>query len=142
MDPLGLAFENFNALGMWREQERKQPIETAGKLITGVTFDSVRELKRLLVTKHRMDFYRCLTEKFLTYAVGRGMEYYDAETIDKIVRRLEQENGRSSALLLGVIESAPFQKMRTQATESASNFNEPSESGIEKKRVADNKSQL
>ena len=136
------ALENFNALGMWREQERKQPIDTAGKLITGETFDSVRELKHILVTKHRMDFYRCLTEKFLTYAVGRGMEYYDVETIDKIVQRLEKENGRFSALLLGVIESAPFQKMRTQATESSSNFNESSESSIETKRVADNKSQL
>jgi hypothetical protein len=142
MDPLGLALENFNALGMWREQERKQPIDTAGKLITGETFDSVRELKHILVTKHRMDFYRCLTEKFLTYAVGRGMEYYDVETIDKIVHRLEKENGRFSALLLGVIESAPFQKMRTQATESSSNLNESSESRIETKRVADNKSQL
>jgi hypothetical protein len=138
MDPLGLAFENFNALGMWREQERKQPIDTAGKLITGETFDSVRELKQLLATKHRMDYYRCLTEKFLTYAVGRGMEYYDAETIDKIVQRLDKENGRFSALLMGVIESAPFQKMRTQATESASNSNEVSEPRKETKRVAKN----
>jgi hypothetical protein len=70
------------------------------------------------------------------------MEYYDVETIDKIVHRLEKENGRFSALLLGVIESAPFQKMRTQATESSSNLNESSESRIETKRVADNKSQL
>jgi len=125
MDPIGLAFENFNALGMWREQERKQPIETAGKLITGETFDSVRDLKQVLVTNHRMDFYRCLTEKLLTYAVGRGMEYYDVETMDKIVQRLDNEKGRFSALLTGVIESAPFQKMRMQATEAASNSNEP-----------------
>ena len=138
MDPLGLAFENFNALGMWRETERKQPIDTAGQLITGETFDNVRALKQLLVTRHRLDFYRCLTEKFLTYAVGRGMEYYDAETIDKIVERLGKENGRFSALLYGVIESAPFQKMRTHATESASNSDEPSVSGNEAKRVAQN----
>jgi hypothetical protein len=140
MDPLGLAFENFNALGMWREKEHKQPIDTAGKLITGETFDSVRELKHILVTKHRLAFYRCLTEKFLTYAVGRGLEYYDVETIDKIVERLDKEKGRFSALLMGVIESAPFQKMRMQATESASNFNEPPESRLEPKRLADNKS--
>ncbi len=126
MDPIGLAFENFNALGMWRETERKQPIETAGKLITGETFDSVRDLKQLLVTNHRLDFYRCLTEKFLTYAVGRGMEYYDVETMDKIVQRLDNEKGRFSALLTGIIESAPFQKMRMQATEAASNSDEPS----------------
>jgi hypothetical protein len=120
MDPIGLAFENFNALGMWRENERKQPIESAGKLITGETFDSVRDLKHILITTHRMDFYRCLTEKFLTYAIGRGVEYYDIETMDKIVQRLDNENGRFSALLTGVIESAPFQKMRTRATETAS----------------------
>jgi hypothetical protein len=107
-------------------------------LITGETFDSVRALKRLLVTKHRQDFYRCLTEKFLTYAVGRGMEYYDTETIDRIVQRLDQENGRFSALLTGVIESAPFQGMRIQATESASNSAEPSVPGNETKRVAKN----
>ena len=137
MDPLGLALENFNALGMWRETERKQPIETAGKLITGESFNSVHELKQLLVTKHRLDFYRCLTEKFLTYAVGRGMEYYDVETIDKIVQRLDRENGRFSALLTGVIESAPFQKMRMQSTEAASNPNDATPRN-EPKRVVKN----
>ncbi|MEY2428596.1 MAG: hypothetical protein QOJ40_1481 [Verrucomicrobiota bacterium] len=136
MDPIGLAFENFNALGMWRDQERKQPIDTAGQLITGETFDSVRELKHILVTKHRLDFYRCLTDKFLTYALGRGMEYYDAETIDKIVQRLDGAGGRSSALLFGVIESAPFQKMRTKAAETASNSNEIVEPPKETKRIA------
>ncbi len=112
MDPLGLALENFNALGMWREQERKQPIDATGKLITGETFNDVRELKRVLVTKHRSDFYHCLAEKFLTYALGRGVEYYDVETLDRIVAQLEKENGKFSALLHGVIESAPFQKRR------------------------------
>ena len=115
MDPIGLAFENFNAMGMWRESERKQPIDTAGELITGEKFHGVRELKRILVEKHRLDFYRCLTEKFLTFAIGRGPEYYDVETIDQIVTRLEAEGGRFSALLNGIIESAPFQKQRTSA---------------------------
>src|SRR6185436_11686848 len=90
MDPIGLAFENFNALGMWRKEERKQPIDTAGKLITGESFNSVKELKHLLATNHHLDFYRCLAEKLLTYGTGRGMEYYDAETIDRIVDRMER----------------------------------------------------
>ena len=115
MDPIGLAMENFNALGMWRERERGQMIEPAGKLITGESFKDLRELKHILVTNHRTDFYRCLTEKLLTYAVGRGLEYYDVETVDKIVRELEQNNGRFSVLLNGVIESAPFQRQRSQA---------------------------
>jgi hypothetical protein len=119
MDPIGLAFENFNAMGMWREKERNQTIDAAGKLITGESFKSVRELKHILANEHRADFYRCLTEKFLTYALGRGTEYYDVETIDQIVRRLDRADGHFSALLTGVIESAPFQEMRLRATPAA-----------------------
>jgi hypothetical protein len=121
MDPIGLAFENFNALGMWRETERKQPIIAPGQLITGEKFNSVSELKKILATAHREDFYRTLTTKMLTYATGRGPEYYDVETIDQIVKRLDQNDGKFSAMLMGVIESAPFQKMRTQATVTAAN---------------------
>jgi hypothetical protein len=121
MDPIGLAFENFNGVGLWRESERKQPIVAEGSLITGETFNSVNDLKRILVTGHREDFYRTLTAKMLTYATGRGMEYYDVETIDRIVKRLDDSGGRFSALLMGVIESAPFQKMRTQATMTVAN---------------------
>jgi hypothetical protein len=112
MDPLGLGLENFNALGMYREKEHGQPIDAAGRLITGEEFKSVNELKQILKESRRQDFYRCLTEKFLTYALGRGPEYYDVESIDRIVERLEREHGRFSALLMGVIESAPFQKRR------------------------------
>ena len=121
MDPIGLAFENFNGVGMWRDSERKQPIVPEGSLITGETFTSVGELKRILVTAHREDFYRTLTAKLLTYATGRGMEYYDVETIDQIVKKLDDNGGRFSALLMGVVESAPFQKMRTQASMTVSN---------------------
>ena len=90
---------------MYREKEHAQPIDAGGKLISGESFDSVGELKRILKDSRRLDFYRCLTEKFLTYAIGRGPEYYDAEAIDGIVARLVKDEGRFSALLLGVIES-------------------------------------
>lgn len=112
MDPLGLALENFNALAMWRDKERGQPIQTPGKLITGESFKDIRELKHVLAHDRRMDFYYCLTEKLLTYAYGRGLEYYDVETVDQIVGRLENQEGRFSALLMGLIESAPFQRIR------------------------------
>ncbi|HEX8465897.1 MAG TPA: DUF1592 domain-containing protein [Abditibacterium sp.] len=112
MDPPGLALENFNALGQWREKEYGQPIETDGKLITGETFKDIRDLKRILVEKHSTDFYRCLTEKLLTYSLGRGLDYYDVESVDHIVADLESDKGKFSTLLLGVIESAPFQKSR------------------------------
>jgi len=112
MDPLGLALENFNALGMWRQQERGVPIDAAGKLITGEAFDGIRDVKHAILARHRLDFYRCLTEKLLTYALGRGLEYYDVESVDRIVEQLDKANGRFSALLTGIIESSPFQRTR------------------------------
>jgi hypothetical protein len=126
LDPVGLAFENFNALGLWRDQERGQTIEPAGRLISGESFQNVRELKHILATTHQVEFYRCLTEKLLTYATGRGMEYYDTETVDQIVQRLQAEDGRFSALLTGIIDSAPFQKERRQANATLSDASEPS----------------
>lgn len=111
-DPLGLALENFNAIGQWRDTEHGQPIDTSGTLLSGESFANLRELKNVLKTEHRLDFYRCLTEKLLTYALGRGLEYYDEHTVDQIVRRLNQADGRFSVLLTGVIESAPFQRQR------------------------------
>jgi hypothetical protein len=138
MDPIGLAFENFNAMGMWREKERNQSIDPAGQLITGESFQSVRELKHILAHERREDFYRCLTEKLLTFAVGRGTEYYDIESIDQIVQRLDRDNGRFSSLLTGVIESAPFQKMRTQATPTTTASAVPSQDGAVRRSIAEN----
>ena len=112
MDPLGLALENFNAMGAWRESELNRPIEPEGTLMTGQSFTDVRELKRILATDHRENFFHCLAEKMLTYALGRGLEYYDTETLDQLVARLEAADGRMSALVTGIIESAPFQKRR------------------------------
>jgi hypothetical protein len=126
LDPPGLALENFNAMGMWREKERGQPVDSAGQLITGESFDNIRALKRILATARHLDFYRTLTEKLLTYALGRGLEYYDVETVDRIVDRLEKSNGRFSELLMGVVESTPFQKRRESAMFST---NEPSTGG-------------
>jgi mono/diheme cytochrome c family protein len=112
MDPLGLALENFNAMGMWREREYGESIDTAGQLITGEQFANFKELKRVLVTQRSMDFYRTLTQKLMTYALGRGLEYYDVETVDQIVDRIVKADGRPSALLMGIVESAPFEKTR------------------------------
>ena len=115
MDPLGLALENFNAMGLWRDRERGLPIDAAGKLMSGESFSNIKELKKILVTHHATEFYRAVTGKLLTYALGRGLEYYDVATVDAIVERLEKSNGRTSELLAGIIESAPFQKTRSAA---------------------------
>jgi len=112
MDPLGLAFENFNAMGNWRDTELNQPIETDGKLITGETFDSIQEMKRILANERINDFYYCFSEKLLTYALGRGIEYYDTATVDHLVKTLQKSDGRPSALINEIIRSAPFQKRR------------------------------
>ena len=112
MDPLGLALERFNALGMWRETDHGKPIDTVGELISGEEFADINELKHVLATNHRQEFYRCLTEKLLTYALGRGIEYHDTETVDTIVAQLEQNEGRPSALLKGIVASSAFQKSR------------------------------
>ena len=110
MDPLGLAFENFNALGLWRDKELNQLIEPAGELLTGQSFQDVRGLKHLLATERRLDFYRCVTEKMLIYALGRGLEFTDIETVDDIVAKLEAVKGRPSVLIKGIIESPAFQR--------------------------------
>ncbi len=110
MDPLGLALENFNAIGGWREKDADQNVDSAGELITGEKFSDIRELKRILKTDRRRDFYRCVTEKLFVYATGRGLEYYDEVAVDKIVEKLDREGGRFSVLLDGVINSAPFQR--------------------------------
>ena len=112
MDPLGLALENFNAMGMWRDTEQGLPIDASGELMTGEKFSGIRELKTIIKDKHRLDFYRCLSEKLLTYALGRGLEYYDEHTVDLIVAKLDRGQGKFSALLMGIVESAPFQKQR------------------------------
>lgn len=112
MDPIGLALENYNAIGVWRDQDKGQPIDTNGQLMTGEKFSNARELSEVLATARREDFQRALAEKIMTYAVGRGIEYFDAPTIDKIVGDAEKNGGTLRQILYGVVESAPFQKRR------------------------------
>jgi hypothetical protein len=119
MDPLGLAFENFNALGGWRDTEAHQPIETAGQLATGERFANLAELKRVLARDRRADVYRCLAEKVFTYALGRAALPGDAHTLDAITDRLLARGGRATELLLGVIESPAFQRRRPLAPGTA-----------------------
>jgi mono/diheme cytochrome c family protein len=117
MDPLGLALENFNAMGAWRDSELNRPIDPGGKLITGETFKNVRELKHILATNHKRDFYYCISQKLMTYALGRALDYYDVETVDQLVAQLEATDGRPSVLLQGIVNSAAFQQRRQQPKE-------------------------
>jgi hypothetical protein len=111
MDPLGLSLERFNALGQWRSEEAAGGLDTAGRLITGEPFADVRELAAVIAGPRRRDFHRCLTEKMLTYALGRGLEYFDGPAVDTIVDGLAAD-GRLLTLVHGVVASAPFQMRR------------------------------
>jgi len=112
MDPIGLGLENFNAIGQFRSQESGQPIDSSGVLITGEKFSDIAALKSVLADERRDDFYRCLSEKILTYAIGRGPKYFDAVTIDALVRQLNEGDGTLKDLVITIIESVPFQKRR------------------------------
>ncbi len=112
MDPLGLALENYNAIGRWRTEEKGQPIDSSGELLTGEKFSSVLELAQILAEQRKTDFCRCLAEKMLTYALGRGVEYYDAPAVEAILKRMDQREGQLKQLVLGIVHSAPFQKRR------------------------------
>ena len=83
-------------------------------------FKNIGDLKKILKGDLRRDFYSCLTEKLLTYSLGRGLDYHDVETVDQIVARMERNDGRFSALLMGIIESSPFQKRRVAPAAMAS----------------------
>ena len=108
MDPLGLSLENFDAVGQWREVgASNEPIDASGALPDGTRFSGVAELKQALLA-HREQFVNTLTEKLLTYALGRGLEHYDAPAVRSITRAAAGRDHRFSALVLGIVESVPF----------------------------------
>jgi len=112
MDPLGFALENFDAIGKWRDVEDAQPIDTSGALPDGTKFQGPVELKQALVTR-RDDFVMNVAEKLLTYALGRGVEYYDRPALRAIVRNAAAEDHRWSSIILGIVRSTPFQMRRS-----------------------------
>ncbi|MCC6796944.1 MAG: DUF1592 domain-containing protein [Candidatus Hydrogenedentes bacterium] len=111
IDPLGFGLENFDAVGAWRTTEGGQTIDNSGTLPDGRSFSGVAELKKTLMDR-KDDFARCLTQKMLTYGLGRGLEPYDAPAIDKMVENLARNDYRFSALVYEIVRSLPFQKRR------------------------------
>ena len=113
MDPLGFALENFDAVGSYRTLDTGLPIDASGNLPDGNVFSGKDGLKKA-VLEHPEMFVTTATEKLLTYALGRGLEAYDAAAIRKIVREARASNYRFSNLVLGVVNSTPFQMRRSQ----------------------------
>ncbi|HYV38458.1 MAG TPA: DUF1592 domain-containing protein [Gemmataceae bacterium] len=112
MDPLGFAFENFDAIGAWRDKDAGVPVDASGELPDGRTFKGADGLKALIKQNNKM-FVRCLTEKMLTYALGRGLEPYDRRAVDSIVEALTKQDYRFSVLISEIIKSDPFQMRMT-----------------------------
>jgi mono/diheme cytochrome c family protein len=124
MDPLGFGLENFDAVGAWRTMDGKLPIDASGLLPDGRTFTGPEELRTIL-TADRDKFARALTSKLLTYALGRGLELYDARTVKLIASRLLAKQYRFSALVLEIVNSLPFQARRPAAAAATQNANRP-----------------
>lgn len=111
MDPIGFAFENYDAIGAFRTKDGEFAIETAGVLPDGKAFQGPGELKTILMEK-RHQFTRCLTEKLMIYALGRGLEYYDRRPVMQIQEVLAKQDYKFSALVAEIVKSEPFRLRR------------------------------
>ena len=117
MDPLGLGFENFDAIGQWRDQDGQNPIDAAGELPDGRKFANAVELVQMLQSR-QPEIMRNFAGKLLTYALGRGLEPYDNCAIDSIISSAQSQDYRLSAFIQAIVTSEPFLQRRTSATQS------------------------
>jgi hypothetical protein len=114
LDPLGFAFENYDAIGRFRAEEKKHPIDASGTLVRGQQFKDLTELRTILARDMADDFTRNLAENLLTYALGRGLGYSDKPAVHEIVRRTKISGYKLQDMILVICESVPFQKMRVE----------------------------
>lgn len=117
MDPLGFSLENFDATGAWRSKEAPAiPVDATGQLADGSNVDGPVAL-RTAILKHPEQFVRTMSEKLLTYALGRGLEYYDMPQVRAIARDAAARNYRFSSIVLGIVKSTPFQMKKAHEGE-------------------------
>jgi hypothetical protein len=115
MDPIGFAMENFDAVGRWRDQDEGSPIDASGELVDGTPIDGPSGLRAAL-EGYSHQFVQNMTERLLTYAMGRGLEYYDMPVVRAIAREAAADDYRFSSLVLGVVQSAGFQMKTLEAS--------------------------
>jgi hypothetical protein len=108
IDPAGFALENFDAVGRWRTTEEGEPVDATGGLPDGSQFTGVSGLEEALLNRPEV-FADTLTEKLLTFALGRGIEYYDGPAVRQVVRSARAADWRFSAFVVAVVKSTPFQ---------------------------------
>ena len=113
MDPLGFSLENFDGIGEWRTKEPGGAVDPSGQLADGTKVDGPVALRNAIM-KHPEQFVRTLTEKLMTYGLGRGLEYYDMPTVRGIARDASRNDYRFSSIVLGIVKSTPFQMRRVQ----------------------------
>lgn len=134
LDPLGFGLENFDGIGAWREKDGTGPILASGVLPDGAKFDGPQELTAIL-KKDKDVFVRCLANKLMTYALGRGLERYDQPTVQQIADKTSKNNYKFSSLVLGIVTSLPFQQQEgttnhaLPASSRAVSSNSPPRSG-------------
>jgi hypothetical protein len=116
MDPIGFGLENFDAIGRWRDTDEGAPVDSAGVLVSGESFNGPAELKRVIATAKRDPFVRHLTEKLLAYALGRGIEYYDEAAVTRVTDALATSDYRSGVLVAEIVKSFPFRYRRNDAS--------------------------
>jgi hypothetical protein len=119
MDPIGFSLEHFDGIGAWREKDGEATIDDSGALVTGEAFVGASGLTDLLLKSKKDQFVRCLADRMLTYALGRGLEYYDKCALDEITTGLAKKDYKFSALVLEIVRSTPFQKRRGDAATPA-----------------------
>ncbi len=115
IDPLGLAFENFDPTGRWRDTDQGQPIDARGVLVDGAKFDGIEGLKTLLISR-KEEFARCFVEQMLAYALGRKLEFYDEPTVTRIVQAVAKDDYKFSRVVVEVAKSYPFRHRRDNET--------------------------
>jgi cytochrome c553 len=119
MDVLGFGLENYDAIGAWRTMDGKFPVDSSGTLPNGKTFSSPAQMRALL-TAELPSFTRCITEKLMTYSLGRGLEPFDRRTVTEIGRELAADNYRFQALIYGIVDSVSFQMRHGEAVPAQS----------------------
>jgi hypothetical protein len=115
IDPLGFALDNFDGLGAWRTEDGTSPVDPTGNFPNGMKFDGPATFREALLTAYGEQFVGVVTERLLTYALGRGVEYHDMPAIRTIMRNSASSEYRWSSIILEIVKSMPFQVRRAQS---------------------------
>lgn len=116
LDPMGFGLENFDGIGGWRTEEQRSKIDASGEMPDGAKFDGPAQLRKMLLGKSEA-FRKCFAEKMLTYALGRGLEYYDHCVLEDLVKNLKAGDDKLSSLIFAIVQSDPFQKRKGKRSE-------------------------